>query len=216
MPEQTPARESKPIQVIVWSVLGFVIVLIALFYVRFELMTRSDLPVISEIQEFSLTNQFGEVTTLADLKGNVWIADIIFTRCGGPCPRMTEKMSELQKMFPQEKIRFVTLTTDPDFDKPSVLKAYSEKFGAEPDRWLFLTGSKEQIKRLATQGLKLAAIEKDEQQQENPNDLFIHSTVFMIVDKRGRVRGGAYESLEPGFEEKIGPAVKSLLRERAR
>jgi protein SCO1 len=216
MPTSDQTGESRPLQIAVWGILGLVILLIGLFYVRFELMTKSSLPVLSELNDFSLTNQFGELTTLADLKGSVWVADIIFTRCGGPCPRMTEKMSALQKALPNKNIHFLTLTTDPDFDKPAVLKAYAEKFGADPGRWLFLTGSKDQIKQLATSGLKLVALEKSQDEQENPNDLFIHTTAFVLLDKRGRVRGSTFESLEPGFGEAIVPAAKELARERAK
>ena len=45
------------------------------------------LPVYGQIADFTLTNQNGAVLSLADLRGHVWVADIIFTRCAGPCPR---------------------------------------------------------------------------------------------------------------------------------
>jgi protein SCO1/2 len=174
---------------------------------------KSNLPVLGEVLPFSLTNQAGEGVDLGDLKGKVWVADIIFTRCPGPCPKMTGKMAELQKQFAgNPNLRFVTLTTDPEHDTPAVLKRYSERFGADPSQWLFLTGSKKEIRNLAQGSLKLGSEEKPAADQESVNDLFIHNTVFILVDRHGRLRGQAYESLEPDFH-KIDDDIRSLLRE---
>jgi len=207
------SQSSPTVRTIAWGVLGVVLASIAVLFVRSQ-YSRSSLPQISQVQPFTLTNQLGKIVSDRDLMGRVWVADIIFTRCAGPCPRMTEEMSKLQRAFsPSDPLLFVTLTTDPEYDTPAVLKTYSEKFVADPARWHFLTGTKPQIKDVAVGSLKLAAIEKEEADRENPNDLFIHSTIFILVDKRGAVRR-SYESLEPGFQEKIRADIQSLLRER--
>jgi len=52
---------------------------------------RPPLPALGNIAGFTLTNQDGQITTLATLSNHVWVADIIFTRCAGPCPVMTRK-----------------------------------------------------------------------------------------------------------------------------
>ncbi len=148
--------------------------------------TGPRLPVLGQVGDFTLTNQDNHVITLADLKGRVWIADIIFTRCAGPCPRMTRQMKELQD---RSAARLVSLTTDPDYDSPAVLKKYAERFGADPARWIFLTGPKDQIARLAIDSLKLTAVEKKPEERQSPQDLFIHSTIFVLVDKQARLRG---------------------------
>ena len=203
---------NSPVRFLAWGLLAVVIAVVIVLFLRSQ-MSRSHLPQISQVQSFALTNQAGEVVTARDLRGRVWVADIIFTRCAGPCPRMTEEMSKLQPLFSSsEKLAFVTLTTDPDYDTPSVLKRYGDKFGAQFDRWHFLTGSKEAIKELAVGSLKLTTVEKSESERENANDLFIHSTIFALVDKNGVMRG-AYQSLEPGFQEKIRSDIQSLLRE---
>jgi protein SCO1/2 len=204
---------SRFLQTIVWGALGLALAIVVVLFFT-SAGKRSNLPVVSTVQPFVLTSQIGQTVTLQDLKGKVWVADVIFTICPGPCPKMTEEMSKLQKAFPAtEPIRFVTLTTHPENDSPEILKAYSEKFGADPQRWFFLTGPKKEIlANLAVGSLKLAAVEKDENSRENANDLFIHSTMFVLVDKTGKVRG-FYESLEPGFQEKIQKDIKSLLGE---
>jgi protein SCO1/2 len=57
-------------------------------------------PVISPVADFTLTNQAGQVTTLADLTKHVWVAENIFTRSAGPCPRLTSQMKSLQDKLP--------------------------------------------------------------------------------------------------------------------
>src|SRR5687768_6157553 len=164
---------------------------------------RSKLPVLGSVKPFTLTNQLGEVVTLQNLKGKVWVADVIFARCPGPCPKMTQEMAKLQNSFGGDlPLRFVTLTTDPENDTTKTLKEYAEKFSADPARWFFLTGPKSEIlANLAIGSLKLSAVEKDPELQENENDLFIHTTMFVLVDKGGKLRG-FYESLEPGLDRK--------------
>ena len=76
--------------------------------------------------------------TLADLTNRVWVADIIFTRCAGSCPVMSKQMKSLQDALPPaSRAKLVTLTTDPDFDTPPVLKKYGERYGADFNRWTF-------------------------------------------------------------------------------
>lgn len=148
------------------------------------------LPVISQVSAFALTNQLGQRATLETLKGKVWVADIVFTRCAGPCPLMTRKMRELQDALPAgSTAQLVTLTTDAENDTPDVLKKYGEKFGANSARWALLTGDKREIANLAIDGLKLTAVAKKPEERTDPADLFIHSTIFVIVDKQGRLRG---------------------------
>ncbi|HPC59345.1 MAG TPA: SCO family protein [Verrucomicrobiota bacterium] len=148
------------------------------------------LPVYGQVADFLLTNHHGQAVSLSNLLGRVWIADIVFTRCAGPCPRMTQKMAGIQAALdPAERTRLVTLTTDPDFDTPEVLRAYAQRFNADPARWMFLTGTKAQIARLAVDSLKLTTVEKRPEERESPEDLFIHSTIFVVVDRQGRLRG---------------------------
>jgi len=155
-----------------------------------EFQKQNNLPPLGKISDFTLTNQAGKVTTLADLTNHVWIADIIFTRCAGPCPRMTAQMKNVEdKLSAADNAKLVTLTTDPDFDSPKVLKKYGERFGADFSRWTFLTGTKIEIGNLAANSLKLSAQPIDLKDQKNAADLFIHTTIFVVVDKHAQLRG---------------------------
>ncbi|HXB60620.1 MAG TPA: SCO family protein, partial [Candidatus Acidoferrales bacterium] len=136
------------------------------------------LPYYGQIADFTLTNQEGQVTTLADLTNHVWVADIIFTRCAGPCPHMTAQMKSLQDKLPNDTLtKFVTLTTDPDYDSPAILKRYGQHYDADFSRWIFLTGTKSEVANLAAGSLKLGSTPIAPKDQLNAADLFIHTTI---------------------------------------
>ena len=177
------------------------------------------LPVIGHVAGFTLTNQDGQVTTLADLTNRVWVADIIFTRCAGPCPIMTAQMKSLQDALPPaSRAKLVTLTTDPDYDSPPVMKKYGERFGANFNRWKFLTGTRAEIAGLASDSLKLSAVPVKPEDRKNDADLFIHTTIFVVVDKHARLRS-VFETEGEGIEwtnvqPRIVATVRQLERER--
>ncbi|HEX7654893.1 MAG TPA: SCO family protein, partial [Verrucomicrobiae bacterium] len=147
------------------------------------------LPVLGQVADFTLTNQAGQVTSLAAFTNHVWLADIIFTRCAGPCPRMTQQMGQVQAGLPASSpAKLVTLTTDPEFDTPEQLTRYGRHFGADFNRWTFLTGEKLQVGLLAANSLKLASEPIKLADQKDAADLFIHTTIFVAVDKHARLR----------------------------
>ena len=177
------------------------------------------LPLISQISDFTLTNQDGQVTTLAALTNHVWVADIIFTRCAGPCPRMTAQMKTVQdRLTPESNVRLVTLTTDPDYDSPEILKRYGRRINADFNRWTFLTGTKEEIAALAAGSLKLGSTPIAPADQKSSVDLFIHTTIFVLVDKHARLRasfetGGEGVDWENTIRPKLFADIRRLERE---
>jgi protein SCO1/2 len=186
--------------------------------VRSGMEHRQPLPVLATVADFSLTNQNNSTVSLADLRGHVWVGDIIFTTCPGPCTRMSQQMKELQDALPADnKTKLVSLTTNPDNDTPAVLKAYGELHGADWNRWMFLTGTKKQINNLAVDSLKLSAVEKKPEERVTPEDLWVHSTIFVVVDKHAQLRGiyqtGGEDVSWPAEKKKLLAAVKQLERE---
>ena len=177
------------------------------------------LPVYGQVADFTLTNLNGRAISLADLRGQVWVADVIFTRCTGLCLQMTRQMKELQQaLHAASSAKLVSLTTDPDFDTPPVLKIYAERFQADTNRWMFLTGPKPDLARLAVGSLKLAASENKPDERQSPEDLFTHASLFVVVDQRGRLRGW-FETVGQDVNPQkvkgdILAAVRRLERER--
>jgi protein SCO1 len=156
------------------------------------------------VPDFSLIDQTGDAVTLAELKGKVWIADFIFTNCGGTCPMMTDKMRKLQNVVPQE-IRMVSFSVDPDRDTSKVLAAYAAEQGATRDRWLFLTGNKQALYDLCLKGFKLPLDEAT----GTPAEPITHSTRFVLVDREGMIRG-YYSATEEEDLKRLSADAKKL------
>ena len=210
-------RDSK--QIIKWSLLGLIIALIAanLLIGKREHRTPSSQPVlpeISTIHSFSLTNQFGATITLENLIGRPWLADIIFTRCPTVCPRMTQTLGRLRAAL-SPTLRCVSLTTDPAHDTPAVLKTFAEAHGSNYANWHFLTGSKADLMRLAIDDLKLISVPKEEGKRDNPNDLFVHSSLYILVDAKGRVRK-SFEHDATNLVQQVQATLKQLEDENVR
>ena len=111
--------------------------------------------------EFSAAQPTGHASIAGQLPGQIWLVDIIFTRCPEPCPLMPQTMAKLAETLPEKPaIRFVTLTTDPRHDTSKILRQYAARFAANTNRWDFLTGDPGIIGKLAAEGMKLAAAGK--------------------------------------------------------
>ncbi|HZR16044.1 MAG TPA: SCO family protein [Verrucomicrobiae bacterium] len=179
---------------LLWLGLALTATLLVLAFLLAAFKSRAakarSLPVYGQVASFVLTNQDGQPLASSNLLGKVWVADIIFTRCPGPCLKMTRLMRDLQSALPPaSQAKLVSLTTDAEYDSPPILKAYAQRFGADFNRWMFLTGTPKQIAEVAIDSLKLTAIPKKTEERESPADLFVHSTIFVVVDKHGQLRG---------------------------
>jgi protein SCO1/2 len=193
-----------------FSVLGLALVVSLLQNARPKI---SPLPVISRVADFTLTNQDNQVTTLADFTNHVWVADIIFTRCAGPCPRLTLQMKSLAEKLPAtSSAKLVTLTTDPGHDTPEVLKKYGARGNADFSRWSFLTGDKKEIAALASGSLKLSSQPVRLEEQKSVADLFIHGTLFVVVDKRAQMRA-YFETDGADWTNGVLPKILATVRE---
>ena len=164
----------------------------------------SDIPSYYPLPEFSLTDQTGKTVTLHDLSGRVWIADFIFTSCGGTCPLMTGKMGKLKDALPPE-IRLVSITVDPARDTPKVLADYAKEHGATTGRWLFLTGTHQALYDLCVKGFKLPL----DTEGGTPAEPIVHSTRFVLVDKHGQIRG-YYSGVEEDELKRLLADAKKL------
>jgi protein SCO1 len=136
---------------------------------------------------FTLVERSGQPLSLALLRGHPWIADFIFTQCGGACPAMTARMARLRREIPED-VRFVSFTVDPAHDTPEVLSRYAETFHAGPD-WLFATGPQKDLYDLSVRGFKLAAMEVPPGEREGGDGPFLHSSKLALVDAEGVIRG---------------------------
>ena len=216
-------QQARRFEWVLWGGIVLTLLVLLLVFLLAQLKLRAalgkPLPVYGQVADFTLTNQIGQAVSLANLRGHVWVGDVIFTRCAGPCLKMSRQMRDLQNALPAgSQAKLVSLTTDTAYDTPAILKAYGERFGADFSRWMFLTGDKTEVTKLISESLKLTALEKNPAERETPVDLFIHSTIFVIVDKRAQLRGvfeTSWEAVDPlKIRSQILSAIRRLEREK--
>ncbi len=192
------------------------------------------LEVYGAVPDFSLVERSGRRVTLADLRGKVWIANFFYTECTDTCPLQSAHMARLQANFAGEDgLRLVSITVDPEHDTAEVLSEYAARYRADPARWLFLTGPRDAIYRLAIQGFRLGVVDRGERAARpsgaerswlqpapawahpvpNPDRApIIHSGRFALVDRQARIRG-YYHGTDWASLERLKENVKILLRE---
>ena len=160
---------------------------------------RQPLRILGQVQDFHLTNSDGQTVSLKDLHGKVWVADFFFTTCSGICPMMSAHMGRIHNIFKgHSDIKLVSFSVNPENDSPAALKAYAQKFHADTKQWLFLTGSREDMTRVAVDSFKLGDIREP----------IFHSSYFVLVDRKGQIRS-YYDS---GDSKNIDQIIKDLKR----
>jgi cytochrome oxidase Cu insertion factor (SCO1/SenC/PrrC family) len=159
----------------------------------------------SGLADFKFTDRSGEVISKNDLLGTPWIASFVFINCAGPCPRVTEAVKILHDHYRDKPLKFVTFTVDPKRDTVEALKGYADAYGADPDRWYFLTGERDELYSLI-KGSFLMPV--GEAPKPVPGYEIIHTTNICLVDSTGRVVG-KYNSTN-------GPEIAELRRDLRR
>jgi protein SCO1 len=164
--------------------------------------TQSSLPSYGVVPDFSLTDQSGRAFRSEQaLDGNIWVANFIFTNCSGPCPRMTSQFRKLRDdVKDSPHLRMVSFTIDPARDTPEALATYAKNFGANPDKWYFLTGTQKDLHHLSRDVFMLG----------NIDGTLEHSTRFVLVDAKSRIRG-FYDSSDAESMAKLNKDLQSLL-----
>jgi protein SCO1/2 len=179
-----------------------------------------------QVPDFSLIERNGRPVTLGDLRGKVWVANFIYTQCTETCPTQSLQVSRLQAEFAAAPdLRLVSITVDPERDTPEVLARYAERYQADPERWLFLTGPKRAIYQLAAGGFKLSVVDPDDPKRTSgmlprpayathgSKGLIIHSSRFVLVDRQARIRAYHLPDDEQSLK-RLRQNVRIVLRER--
>lgn len=117
---------------------------------------------------------------------------------------MNARVEAIQKEFSAQNLKFVGISVDPDTDTPSALQAYANHYHADSTRWTMLQMPMDSVKSVAVQGFMLA--------QGAENEPSLHSTRFVVVDKRGMIRG-YFDGLDENEIPKLRKAIKELLEE---
>lgn len=133
---------------------------------------------------FSYPDEQGKIVDNASLKGKVWVANFIFTQCRTVCPLLTTKMAMLMRKLPGIDARFISFSVDPKNDSQMALAHYKQVWASNESRWSLLSTDTATLPQLA-QGFHVSA----EKNKEDGGDPITHSSVFVVVDAIGLVRG---------------------------
>ena len=137
------------------------------------------------IADFTLVNQDSAVISKEMLEGKIYVADFFFTSCRTICPIMKSQMIRVYKAVENDpEVLIVSHTIDPEYDTVGLLHDYADRLGVKSSKWHFLTGNKDSIYHLAQTSYFVTAME-----DEAEPDGFIHSGAFLLIDKKGRIRG---------------------------
>jgi len=139
---------------------------------------------LQEVPPFDFINQDNESITNEFYKGKVYVVEFFFSSCTTICPIMNRNMLQVSQEFAnQENFGIASISIDPSFDTPKVLKQYATTYNATHPNWNFLTGDQEIIHKLSNEGFKLFAA-----QDKDDIDGFSHSGLFALIDQNGMVR----------------------------
>ncbi len=182
---------------------GLVGVFLLITYFLKESNSSNNLPISGTVPDFEFTDSNGQIITREDMKGKVWVADFIFTTCTMACPIMTGNMNIIHKTFrDNNNVRIISISVYPEYDTPAILKEYASRYNANTDRWHFLTGPEESVKKIIKNGFKIGDYE----------DIIFHSEKFALVDISGNIRG-YYSGMKTEDMSQLQKDIKILLRE---
>ncbi len=141
---------------------------------------------IHTIPAFSLLNQEGKSVTKKTYEGKIYVADFFFVSCPGICPVLEKNMSKIQEKFKEDKeVLLLSHTVMPTKDSVSVLKKYALENDIVSEKWNLVTGNKKEIYDLA----RKAYFADEDFVKTKDEDAFVHTENFILIDKKGRIRG---------------------------
>lgn len=137
-----------------------------------------------QLAAFMLTDRTGRTVTDAELAGKFLVVNFVFTSCSLSCRAANDRMAEVQRLTAhQPDVWLVSFSVDPGTDTPPVLTKFADSFGADPARWLFLTGEPREMYRL----LETSFIARSPELSGLVPGGFAHTDNLMLVDPRGQV-----------------------------
>ena len=168
------------------ALIGFIVCLALSLFLAFTVFSfvkesqRAELPLLGQVQHFTLKDSTGQEFNSDQLKGKVWIASFFFTTCSDICPLISKNMASLNRTFETvENISLISITVNPEQDSPEALALYAKKFKGDKGNWHFLTGPRKAITEVAVNSFKVGDIKEP----------IFHSAFLPLVDSNGFIRG---------------------------
>ncbi|HUQ67634.1 MAG TPA: SCO family protein [Flavitalea sp.] len=169
--------------------------------------------VLSQVKPFSFTSQDSTLITERNVEGKVYVAEYFFTSCTGICPILNDNMKNIYEKYRNEPdFLILSHTCDPETDTVGRLKQYADSMNVDNNKWLFLTGSKENLYNAARVSYLL---DDPKNNMQNIKDQFLHTQFFALVDRNGKVRKKIYDGLKKNEVKELEKDIAVLLKEPA-
>ncbi len=201
-----------------WVIRVLAVLIVAVMVYKFsgnsvQVNPALSLPKMRTIPPFNLTERSGRMISNQDLAGKIWVADFIYTTCPGPCPLITASMAKLQAALAHDpRVMLVSFTVDPQTDTAPVLARYADTFGADPNRWLFLTGPEKPLYDLIQNGFLQVVEDNHGIPPQQGQFTVTHSTYFILIDGNGNMRG-SYDGVGADNHADLLRDIKTLEKE---
>lgn len=137
-----------------------------------------------KVPAFSFVDQNMDTITNKTYYGKVFLVEFFFTRCTDICIPMNHNLQLIAKQFEDNNdFGIASFSIDPEHDTPAVLKKYAEDYGVTNPNWHFMTGNRDDIRKLSNEGFYLATNEIGDTDKE-----LYHSGLFALIDQNGFIR----------------------------
>jgi protein SCO1 len=156
---------------------------------------------------WNFTNQDGKTISKIDYQETVYVAYYFFTHCPTICPFMTKQAKRLQEETKELPIKFIAHTVDPQNDSSQRLKFYADEYQFDYSNFNFVTGDKKSLYTLGVEGYLIPS-----QEDALAPGGFLHSEMFVLIDKKSRIRG-YYDGTEINQVDQLIKDIKLLINE---
>ncbi len=164
---------------------------------------------IHSIASFEFTNQYGEKVNNDDFKGKIYIADFFFTTCPSICPILAKNMATIQNIYKEDDdIMLLSHSVMPWIDSVDKVKDYATEKGAIEGKWHLVTGDRDAIYELA----RTSYFADEDFKRTKDKSEFIHTENFILIDKKGRIRG-VYNGTLPVEVKRLQAHIEKLKKE---
>lgn len=160
------------------------------------------------IAPFRFVDQDSATITNSNFTGKIYVTDFFFTSCRTICPIMKLQMLRVyEATADMPDVLILSHTIDPEWDTVALLHDFAQRLGVESRRWHFVTGVKDSIYKIAQTSYYATAME-----DRTEPDGFIHSGAFLLIDRKGRIRG-KYDGTNEADVNRLVSDIKKLRRE---
>jgi protein SCO1/2 len=139
------------------------------------------------LPDYELIAETGKAIRFSDFRGKAVAFTFIFTRCPLPdyCPRMGNNFAKTRELIlattsAPTNWQFLSISFDPDFDKPAVLSSYANFYRNDnADRWLFAAAPMSSLAQLAPR--------LDLMVNREAGGSISHNLRTVVLDPQGRI-----------------------------